>query len=173
MSARETVPPHVASEFYLWLWYTSETAGGTLDLGEEGAIVFWVDDRLSFRATGEDKVSAVLTGEAPATTPEARAAVLGGKVLRDIKLALRREDREYTVTLRGAGIDVSGAKLPGVVKGGEEAELVYERMFLYEELHWMVNALFRRFAGERATPAWTDTVLPAIRAWISERRGNA
>jgi hypothetical protein len=165
----EGIPPHVASEFYLWLWYTSDTSGGTLPLGDEGEVQFWVDDRLAFRAAGEDKVSAVLTGENPGSSLEARAAVRGGKVLRDVRLAVRREGREYTVTLRGPGVEITAARVPGLLKGGDEAELLYERMFLYEELHWLVAQLFRRFAEERVSEGWRTRTVPALRAWLVTR----
>ena len=89
----ELLPGHIASDFYLWLWYRSETGGGHLDLGEEVEVDFWVQERLSFRVVGEQRVSAVMTGEHPSGSPEARAALAGGKVLRDIRLALRREDQ--------------------------------------------------------------------------------
>ena len=165
----EGVPPHVASEFYLWLWYTSDTTGGTLSLGEAGEVQFWVDDRLAFRSAGEDKVSAVLTGESPGSTLEARAAVRGGKVLRDVRLAVRREGREYAVTLRGPAIEVTAAKLPGLLKGGDAAEILYERLFLYEDLHWIVAQLFRRFAEERTGEGWRAGTVPAIRDWLVAR----
>lgn len=161
------MPPHVAGEFYLWLWFRSDSGPGLLEAGDAAPVQFWVDDRISFRSPGEDKVSAIMTGENPGTTPEARAALLGGKVLRDVRLALRREEREYFVTLRGPSVEVAAAKIPGLVKGGDEAEILYERMFLYEELHWMIGALFRRFAEERTGPVWKDEVLPALRAWAS------
>jgi hypothetical protein len=127
-----------------------------------------VDDRLSFRSAGEDKVNAVLTGDNPSTTPEARAALAGGKVLRDVRLALRRDDREYAVTLRGSGIQIAGAKLPALVKTGDPAEIIYERMFLYEELNWMVGAMFRRFAEERTSPGWSGFA-DRMRAWAGGR----
>ncbi len=160
-------PPHVASEFYLWLWFRSDTGGGKIDFPDDtgGGVEFWVDDRLAFRAVGEDRVSAVLTGDNPGTSPEARAAVAGGKVLRDIKLALRRGDREYQVVLRGPRLEVSAAKLPGLLKGGDEAELLYERAFLYEELHFILAGLFRTFAGVRCSPAWQSHVLPDLCRW--------
>ena len=90
----EGAPPHVAAEFFLWLWYRSESGQGRLDL-ESGAVEFWVDDRIAFRAVGEEKVSAVMTGENPSLTPEAHAALAGGKLIRDVRLALRR-DRKST-----------------------------------------------------------------------------
>jgi hypothetical protein len=163
-------PPHVASEFYLWLWYRSEIGRGHLDFeGEGGSVDFWVDDRISFRAVGEERVSAVLTGENPSTTLEARAALAGGKVLRDIKLALRRADREYTVTLKGSRVEIAAAKLPTLVKGGDVAEALYERMFLYEELNFVLAGLFRAFAEERAAEAWRDQTVPDLRRWAASR----
>jgi hypothetical protein len=170
----EGTPPHVAAEFFLWLWYQSETGQGRVDLGETGGSVeFWVDDRIAFRAVGEDKVSAIMTGENPSLTPEARAALAGGKVLRDVRLALRREDREYTVTLKAPRIEIAAAKLPALVKSGDEAEILYERMFLYEELHFMLGGLFRAFSDARCADDWQGRVLPDLRRWVASGSGRA
>ena len=99
--------PHLTAEFFVWLWFASEREGGTMDVGEGvGLIDFWVDERLSFRSPDEDKPRAVLTGENTSTSAEARAALASGKVVRDLQLHLRREEREYSVTLRGAHLDV-------------------------------------------------------------------
>jgi hypothetical protein len=169
----EGTPPHVASEFFLWLWYQSETGQGRVDLGTDGGSVeFWVDDRLSFRVVGEEKVSAIMTGENPSLTPEARAALAGGKVLRDVRLALRREDREYAVTLKAPRIEIAGAKLPALVKSGDEAEILYERMFLYEELHFVLGGLFRAFAAARCADDWRERALPDLRRWVATRPGS-
>lgn len=166
-------PPHVAAEFFLWLWYRSEVGLGHVDFaGEGGSADFWVDDRISFRAVGEDRVSAVLTGENPSTTLEARAALAGGKVLRDIRLALRRSDREYTVTLKGPRVEIAAVKLPAMVKGGDVAESLYERMFLYEELHFVLAGLFRAFAEERCVLDWRDRAVPDLRRWAASRPGT-
>lgn len=168
------IPPHVCAEFFLWLWYVSEVDRGLVDLGGEvGEVQFWVDDRLSFRTPGEDKATAVLTGERPTEAPEARAALGGGKVLRDLKMVLRREDREYTVTLKGGPrLSIAGARLPAQVKTGDPAEILYDRMFLYEELHFFVAALFRRFAEERTAPRWQAETLPGLRRWVADTRAG-
>ncbi|MFN7142881.1 MAG: hypothetical protein ACK4YP_03830 [Myxococcota bacterium] len=165
-------PPHVASEFFLWLWYRSETGQGHVDMGDNGSVDFWVDDRISFRAVGEEKVSAVMTGENPSLTPEAHAALAGGKVIRDVRLALRREDREYAVTLKAPKIEIAGAKLPGLVKSGDEGEVLYERMFLYEELHFVLAGLFRSFAEARCGEEWRERLLPDLRRWASAGPGG-
>ena len=160
--------PHLVTEFFAWLWYASERDGGTFALDDGTVFTFWVDDRLSFRLPDEDKARAVLTGESAAATLEARAALAGGKVVRDLRLALRREEREYAVTLKGLHLDLAGAKLPAELKASDaQEEVLYERMFLVDELWFMVGALYGRFAQERAGGAWASEHLPAMRRWAS------
>ncbi len=161
--------PHLAAEFLLWLWWSAASSGCRADLGEElGVVDFWVDDRLAFRTPDEGRAAAVITGENPAESPEARAAIAGGKVLRELRLCIRREEREFSVTLKAPNLDLAQVSLPQVVTGdGEEA--LYDRMFLYEELHSLVAAFFQRFAQARSTSDWGDATVPSIRSWVGER----
>lgn len=159
--------PHLTTEFLQWLWWASERDEGRMDLGEEGGIVdVWVDQRLSFRGPGEDRARAVLTGENPSAALEARAALAGGKIVQDLQIGLRREGREYAAILRGPHLDVAAAKLPTECKGGED-EVLYERMFLYEDLFFVIRGLYRRFAAERTSPEWASVHLPAMRTWAA------
>lgn len=161
------VLPHLASEFLLWLWWLAAQTGCRAHLGDDlGAVDFWVDDRLAFRAPDEGRAAAVLTGENPAESLEARAAVAGGKVLRELRLCIRRDEREFAVTLKAPSLDMAQVSLPQVVAGkGEEA--LYDRMFLHEELHTLVSAFFLLFASQRASDDWAAAVAPSIRAWIA------
>lgn len=165
--ATELLPPHIAADFYLWVWWRSEMQGGHFTLEDGTAVEVYLDDRLALRDTGEERPTTLLTGDSPGTTPEARAAVLGGKVPKELRLLVRREDREYHVTLRGERIGISGAKLPTQVKTGEVAEILYDRMFVYEELHWLVSCLLRQYAAARVAPDWRANVVPAMREWLS------
>lgn len=159
--------PHVAGEFYAWLWWASEESGGTFDLPDPvGRVDVWVDERLAFRSPDDTRVSAVMTGENPAATLEARAALAGGKVLQELRVGMRRDDREYFVTLKGAAMHIQGLKLPQVVTDGGE-EVLFERMHLYEEVGFVVGALLQRYAEQRTGPSWDDEILPALRSWIS------
>lgn len=163
------MPPHTAAEFYAWLWWSAEKHEGAFDLGGEvGKFDLWVDDRLAFRLPDQPKPSAVMTGENPSTSMEARAALLGGKVVHDLRLGIRRDDREFGFSLRGGPMDLQRVRLPQAVDGaGEEA--LYDRMFLYEELTLLLGGLFRQFAEVRHSDAWESDVLPEIRAWVSAR----
>jgi len=160
----------VSCDFLTWLWFTTEKEMGSIDLGESlGRIDFWVDERLAFRSQADDKPIAVMTGENPSTTLEARAALAGGKVLRDLRIGLRIAEREYTVTLRGPLLDMASAKVPPDEASGGEA--IYDRMYFYEELHSLIQGLFRVFSSQRTSEEWSTDILPAMRAWI--RGGEA
>ncbi len=167
MSTNETpILPHLSAEFFIWLWFASERDGGTMSLPEKvGVIDVWVDQRLSFRGLAEESSRAVVTGENTSSSLEARAALAAGKIVRDLQLHLRREEREYTVTLRGVGLDLASAKLPPHAGDGEDG-LLYERMFLYEDIWYIIEGLYRRFARERTHESWPQS-LDAIRAWVA------
>jgi hypothetical protein len=160
------VIPHLSSEFYLWLWWTSENNGGSFDLGEDaGHIDLWVDDRLAFRIPGDRKVTAVLTGDNPAEALEAKAALYGGKVLHEVRIRIKRDDREFVVTLKGPEMHVTRASLPQALQDSED-EAIYDRLFLYDELVFLLGALFRAFGEARVADAWRSEMLPALRAWV-------
>jgi hypothetical protein len=167
-TAQEGTPahPHLATEFFVWLWYVTEREGGTVNLGEEGGVIeVFVDERISFRTRDEDKARAVLTGEDASPSLEARAAMASGKVVRDLRLRIRKEEREYSFTLKGNNLDLAGLKLPAHSPEGED-ELLYERMFLYEEVWFLLRALYRRFAAERTAAEWGPGILHDMRAWV-------
>ena len=55
---------------------------------------------------------------------------------------------------------------------GDPAEIVYERMFLYEELHWMVGMLFRKFGAARASADWSPFA-DRMREWAGGNGAQA
>ncbi len=165
MSA-EAVMEHVACEFLAWVWFESERTGGRMDLGAPlGVVDVWVDERLAFRDSTDDRPRAILTGENPSQTLEARAALAGGKLLRELQLGIRREERDYSVTLKGALLDFCGVKLPP--GEAEDESLIYDRMFFYEELHLVLSKLLQRFAETRTSEDWEQSTKAAMEEWIA------
>ncbi len=160
---------HLPSEFMTWLWYASVRDGGSMNLGGDiGWIDVWVDDRIAFRGAGDDRPRAVMTGDNAAEAVESRAALAGGRVVKELRLAIRRGDREFGLTLRNPTLDLAQVKLPSSMTGDEA---IYERMALHEELSYLVAGLLRVFARERTDEAYRETTLPKMRAWVGEAVG--
>ena len=130
-----------------------------------GHVDLWVDERLAFRNPDDTKLTAVMTGDNPAATLEAKAALAGGKVLQEVRLGMRRDDREYLFTLKGPAMHLQGLKLPQVVDEGG-AEVLFERMHLYEEAVFVVAGLFQAFTRARTSDAWAEDILPALHDWV-------
>ncbi|MEL6347707.1 MAG: hypothetical protein AAFV53_31665 [Myxococcota bacterium] len=166
MSDATPALPHLSTEFFIWLWYASERDGGTMNLPENvGVVDVWVEERLAFRGLAEEKARAVVTGENTASSLEARAALATGKVVSQLQVHLRREEREYTATLKGVNLDLAGVKLPPHAGEGEDG-LLYERMYLYEDLMFIIQGLYRQFSRERTHESWPQT-LGSIREWVA------
>ena len=145
--------PHLAPEFYTWLWFSSETAGGIFALPDADGVPVevWVDERLSFR------------------NPEARAALASGKVINDIQLQIKTDERAYSLSLKGEGMDISGLKLPPHSGDGYQA-LFYERMYFVQDVYRMLELFYVAFARLRTHSAWEETIVPAMREWLLGNR---
>ena len=161
------VLPHLSSEFLVWLWWSSEVHEGHFKLGDRvGQITLWVDDRIAFRAPTEVRVTTVITGDNPSVALEARAALAGGKVVEELRIGLRRDERDFFATVKGSTLRLQGVKLPQVLEEGGE-EVIYDRMHAYEEFHLILQSLFELYAGARTSPEWQGDVLPAMKRWAS------
>jgi len=165
VSTRCVVPQYLASQFYMWLWWASEASEGHFQLSEEQeAITLWVDDFISFRDENYNKTSVVLSGENPSASLESRATLVGGKIIDAIRVRINRDCRDFYVTLTGPEIKFKAVKLP-VLIGGDSQEALYDRMFLYEELSYIITELFREFCETRVSTEWSQVVEPRINEW--------
>jgi hypothetical protein len=166
------VDPEIVAEFYLWLWWRG-SRDEDLDLDGIGPIRASVDDRVALIDRQDRKCRSVLSGGRSPAVPEAPAALLGGKLPAEVRVVLRRKDTEFTATLKGEQIDLSGLRVPALTGDEDEVAKVLDRMALLEEASDLLGALFQRFAAERLAPDWSTTRLPAIQRWIAELRGAA
>jgi hypothetical protein len=162
------IPPHLSSEFFIWLWFSSEEGEGSISFGEEESlesIEYWIEDKISFRNPDAHKMRAVVLGENASNSLEARAALASGKVVNEIQLHLRYDERDYSLRLSGPLLDLSAVKFPPH-SGDADDGLLFERMYHYEELWQSISLLYRHFAALRSSETWTTTVLPRMRAWV-------
>lgn len=163
------LPPHLGPDFYLWLLVESQQDADLLSTPDLGKVTVWPEDRIVFRAADSNRPDTVLTGFNPGRSRACRAAIRDGRVIEQIRLGIRRDDREFTVTLVTPGMHILGLKLPVLVVGDSE-EALYDRMFLYEEAHLILTQLFQRFCEVR-TLDW-PRLLERVREWLGEEDGE-
>jgi recombination associated protein RdgC len=98
-----------------------------------------------------------------------------GKKLEQARIVIGHNDYEYSFTLAAALMEFRNVRLPKTETtendksdNPEEVEgMILERIYLFEELIKLVNALFRMFLNVRLGEAWRDE-LPKLRHWVAK-----
>lgn len=158
-----TMPPQTMGEFFRWLWEQDKRGAGEIDV-EGSTLQWWVDDLVKFSDTPGGAVTSSMRPHNTAV-PALLASVAYGDTLAALRVVLRRDDREYVVTLTPS-LHPVGAKMPVQVKTGDAGERLYDVMFVAEELHYLIASLWRTFAEIRTSSRWGQANGSA-RAWLN------
>lgn len=162
-------------EFIAWLWFETEIFEEKFQIAGKhvqhpdnfGACEIFIDKVLTLESPGEGAVpqKSALTGSLPGATPEAREALVQGKLPTKARFFVRREEQEFAFTIEGDSLALSAVKIPVVLRTGDD-DPFFERMFLVEAIEAAVETLFGVFLELRLRDAWQRLVLPAMRSWM-------
>jgi hypothetical protein len=155
----------LGGEFVLWLWFSRDVLAGAMELPGQGMVEVALESSLLLVDPLTDTERVTVRGFDPLGSLEAEHALLVGKLPRKVGLRLVFEQNEWVATLDAATFALSGVKLPTLLSQGEE-EHFHERMRFLEQLHDLVQGLYRKFLGVRLSPQWESTLLPAMRLWL-------
>ena len=163
----------LAREFLTWLVYHAEVDGGAFDAdGDVPAFTIAFGGKLTLRTMAGMVTDVTMKGPSPVGSPDLRYALAGGLSVKEADLRLEQEDRTFTFALAAENFDLKRVKLPALLadesEESGEAERVDERLMLLGQLEAALRVAFARFLALRMRPAWTRTVVPAIRAWLEE-----
>jgi hypothetical protein len=155
----------LGGEFVLWLWLSRDVTEGMIELPEVGSVEVNLESALTLIDPLAEKERVAIRGVDPCATREADQALRRGKLPRKVGLRFVHADSEWICTIDAATLALSGVRLPALLSEGEE-EHFHERMRLFEQLHGLVQRLYRHFLGVRLTPAYDEQLLPAMRRWV-------
>jgi hypothetical protein len=152
----------VGREFLLWLWFESVLFETNLSPSGGGTCALWLETRLSLVFEKDETRISTAT---PAAAPEAREALLQGKLPREARLRLVRGEHEYAWMFKADTLGISTLAIPAELdaKKDDLHEVLYERMRLVEALEVTLAALWSDFLALRLSEAWEAAVLPAMR----------
>lgn len=155
---------YLGREFLTWLWFRSSAQNGIFEMSD-GPLEVWFDAKLTLEAGGDVKESNVVKAENPTETSEAHAALLTGKLVSDARLRLVSGQKQWTVSIKGDTMALSGIKIPALLSREDDDQL-YERFMLIEEVEDTIAGLYQQFMELRLDDdAWRPEV-QAIRAWV-------
>lgn len=151
-------------EFLTWLWYRSDRDEGLFQRDGE-QIEVWFDAKLVLEAQGDIKEQNVIKSETPTETEEARVSLQNGKQVKEARLRIISDQKQWTVTVKGDDLGLTGLKLPALLSR-EDDEQLYERFYLIEEVQDIVEHLFAGFVRLRLDDdAWRAELAP-LRDWV-------
>jgi len=154
-------------EFLVWLWCSSDLLQDGLRAEGIGAIRLWLEDQLTLEGGTGEPEKHQLSAPAPGHTREAREALRQGKLPSKARVVIEREERTFRFNLDADSLALSAVKLPALMRE-ETDEQFHERMYLLDELEAIMGALLEQFLRLRLAPGWAASLLPVMRAWVSE-----
>jgi hypothetical protein len=155
----------LGGEFALWLWFSRDVLDGVIEIPRQGTVEVALESTLLLVDPLADKERVGIRGVDPLGSLEAEQALLRGKLPRKVGLRFTFEQNEWVALLDAASLGLSGVKLPALLSEGEE-EHFHERMRFLEQLHDLVQGLYRHFLSVRLSPRWQASLLPAMRDWL-------
>ncbi|MGB3225018.1 MAG: hypothetical protein WBB23_19635 [Desulforhopalus sp.] len=165
----------LGQEFLTWLWWKSEERGGSVELPGQGDITVVFEKHMLLESgEGESTEKIVCTG-LQTELQEARTGLQMGKKLEQARIVIGHNDYEYSLTLAAALMEFRNVRLPKTETtendksdNPEEVEgMILERIYLFEELIKLLNALFRMFLNVRLSDVWREE-LQKIRHWVAK-----
>jgi recombination associated protein RdgC len=162
----------IGQEFLTWLWWKSEERGGSVALPDQGDITVVFEKHLLLEyGEGESSEKCICSG-LQSELKEARTGLVMGKKVEQARIQLIKDDYEWNFTMAAAVMEFRNVRLPKTgpaAEGGDSPEeqegMILERIFLFEELIRLVQALFRMFLEIRVGNDWKDELVK-VRKWV-------
>jgi hypothetical protein len=159
----------LGEEFLTWLWFRWETEGGEFHLPGGRVVGVALDDFLTFAAPSDDETEQTLRHGLPTRTEEARTALRQGRRLRRARMIIAEGPRQWSVTVDGATMRLSGAKLPEDAEECEsEADRTADRAANWLALHELVHSLYSMFLKARLAPDYRKSAGEKQAQWMQK-----
>jgi recombination associated protein RdgC len=169
----------LGEEFLTWLYLTSESENGSLDIpGADGVELFFETSLKLSSGQGPSKRSVSITTPAEPAEPdwdEAYAALENSKKVTRGTLRVKSAGREWRLSLPSDSVSPQSIKLTAVKDSAENddvgrAGMFLDRVGLISELLGILESLFAAFLKIRVSPAWETDEVPRLEKHISSRR---
>lgn len=158
----------LGEEFLTWIWFRWETTGGEFPLPGGRIVGVALDDFLAFAAPSDDETEQTLRRGLPTRTAEARTALRQGRRLKKARLLIAEGSRQWSATLDGATLTMTGVRLPEDAEEVEgDPDRTADRAANWIALHEIVQALYGVFLKERVADDYRQTKAEQQAQWMA------
>lgn len=157
----------LGNEWLLWLWWALEEESESIKLADDSVATCMLQRTLSLECPLNETGKETIASESPTRLPEARLALLGGKLPRKLGMTVVRHDEQYELSIQAETLAVSGAVLPKL-DGEPGRGRLEDRVDQLRHLTETLDLLFDVFCRRRLSSAWQED-LPRIRRWLEEK----
>ena len=156
----------LGNEFLLWLWWTLEERSDTVKLADDSAVTAMMGRTLALECPLAETGKGTISHEAPVRLPEAKRALVAGKLPRKTGLTLIRHEEQYECALAAETLGISGAAFPKLDSDSASAARI-DRVDQLRHFSETIDLLFGSFVKRRLAPGWADE-LKKLRVWMKK-----
>ncbi|HVJ81383.1 MAG TPA: hypothetical protein VNC50_09975 [Planctomycetia bacterium] len=156
----------LGNEFLLWLWWSLDARSDAIKLNDESSAICMMSRTLSLECPLAETGKETISHESPVRLPEAKRAILSGKLPRKSGLTLIRHDEQYDFTVTAETLAVSSAALPKL----ESETLAAERQDRIDQIRHFTESLdllYDAFIRRRLSAHWAED-LKKLRVWLQK-----
>lgn len=165
----------IGFDFLTWLLFRVETGRTSFDLGGgQRDVRVALDGPVAMRLEAQGAHRVALRDGAPLGGVECQAALLAGKKISSVKMALQlAEDQVYAAVVDGGTFSFHSLKPPALDANRDAREIFADRMSQLQVFADAFYALYGVFLRERTDAKAWDATIRDIHAWLPKRRAQA
>lgn len=148
----------LGQDFLTWLWFKSETAGGSLASSDGEVFTLYMEQRISVTGgEGDAKETTSVSGQY-SELKEAKAGLILGKKVAKAQVKIEIEVDTWQTTLKAEDFSMTSYKTPKVEfkkdEGDDPDAPFLEKMYLVERGLGIIDNLFFQFLELRMSTDW-------------------
>ena len=158
----------LGSEFLTWLWfYVVNTDQNNLFDNKNESLE--IGNKIVLERKENAAIEKITIKGRDAGLEECIISLKKGAFVKELNLLYRKEDKEWSFTVAGEDLGLSSLKTPdiGFIETKKDVEsFVVEKIFLYDSLYLLIDALYKKFIKLRLSDGWIK-VVSDMNKWIN------
>lgn len=161
----------LGQEFLTWLWYKSESGGGTFKTQDNEHFALYMEQRVSVTGGEGDTKETTSVSGLMSELREAKTGLAMGKKVSKALIRIEADSEQWSGTIKAEDFSLSSFKTPKIETKQEEGDdpdaIFLEKMYLLERGLTYLDSLFLDFLKLRFSTEWMAEAAAAGK-WMTQ-----